>query len=252
MAINDLKGKVVCVTGSARRVGRAIALAFAAQGANVVIHHSNSDADAASAAEEARALGVEALIVKGDQAQPDDVTRMFGEIQARFGRLDVQVNSAAIFKKGDLLDISLEEWHDVIGVNLTGPFLCTQAAGRLMRDGGAGGVIINISDNSGLNAWAARPHHSIAKAGVIMLTQVGALSLAKHGIRVNCVVPGPVLRPAGEPESVLDAVAAALPVGHIGSPQNIAYACVFLAMNDFATGAILRIDGGEGLAGGET
>ena len=121
-----------------------------------------------------------------------------------------------------------------------------------MIDGGQGGAIINISDNSGLNPWPARPHHSISKAGVIMLTQVGALALAAHNIRVNCVVPGPVLRPAGEPDEVLDAIAQGLPLKRIGHPQDIARACVFLARNEFAIGAIVRVGGGEGLARRET
>lgn len=248
----DLKDKVVLVTGSARRVGRAIALEFARQGANLVIHHSNSDSDAMSAAAEAESMGVKTLIVKADQSKPDDVTQMFSAIKEHFGRLDVLVNSAASFKKGNLVDIPFAEWQSVLGTNLTGPFICTQAAARLMIAGGRGGAIINISDNSGLKPWKARPHHSIAKAGVIMLTQVAALSLAQHNIRVNCVVPGPVLPAAGEPEDSVIEVAKGLPLGHIGNPSDIARACVFLASNDFATGSILRVDGGEGLVGGET
>ena len=248
----DLKGKVVCVTGAARRVGRAIALEFARQGTHLVIHHSSSDADAASAAWEAQALGVEALIVKANVADPSEVARMFETIRSRYGRLDVMVNSAASFTRTPLLDVGYDEWQAVLGVNLSGPFLCTQHAARLMIAGGRGGAIVNISDNSGLSPWAARPAHSVSKAGVIMLTQVSALSLAEHNVRVNCVVPGPVLRPAGEPEEVLDAIARGLPLGHIGEPNDIARACVFLASNDFATGAILRVDGGEGLAGAET
>jgi len=248
----DLTDAVVCVTGAARRVGRAIALEFAHQGAHLVIHHSSSDAEAHSAAEEARRLGVEALIVKADQADPDGVAAMFETIRARYGQLDVLVNSAASFRRTPLLEIDFAEWQSVIGVNLTGPFLCTQHAARLMVAGGRGGAIINISDNSGLKPWAARPHHSIAKAGVIMLTQVSSLALAEHNIRVNCVVPGPVLRPAGEPEEVLESIARGLPLKRIGQPNDIARACVFLATNDFATGSILRVDGGEGLAGGET
>jgi 3-oxoacyl-[acyl-carrier protein] reductase len=248
----DLNGKVVCVTGAARRVGRAIALEFARQGAHLVIHHNASDADAQSASEEARKLGVKALVVKANQADPGDVAAMFEAVRAHYGRLDVMVNSAAGFRRTPLLEIDFAEWQSVIGVNLTGPFLCTQHAARLMIAGGSGGAIINISDNSGLKPWAARPHHSISKAGVIMLTQVSALALAEHNIRVNCVVPGPVLRPAGEPEEVLEQIASGLPLKRIGHPSDIARACVFLATNDFATGSILRIDGGEGLAGAET
>ncbi len=249
----DFTGKVVCVTGSARRVGRAIALTFAEKGANVVIHHANPrSAEAAqSAAEEARAFGVEAFIVSGNQGSKSDVDSIFAAIREHYGRLDIMVNSAAIFKRNDLLDISEEEWDQVMSINLKGPFMLTQGAARLMLENDSG-VITNISDNSGLNPWASRPHHSISKADVIMLTQVSALSLASDNIRVNCVVPGPVLVPAGDDDTVLDAIAASLPVGHIGSPRNIAEACVFLALNDFATGTILRIDGGEGLVGGET
>lgn len=246
----DLKGKVVLVTGSARRVGRAIALEFARSGANLVIHHSNSPEDAKTAAEDARSLGVEAMIVQADQSRPKEVVRMFAAIKERFGRLDVLVNSAASFKHGDLLNLSFEEWRSVIGTNLNGPFLCTQGAAKLMVEARNGGAIINISDNSGLEPWKSRPHHSVAKAGVIMLTQVAALSLAPHNIRVNCVVPSPVLPAAGEPENSVIEVARGLPLGHIGEPGDIARACVFLATNDYATGSVLRIDGGEGLVGG--
>jgi 3-oxoacyl-[acyl-carrier protein] reductase len=242
----DLKDKGV--TGSARRVGKAIAVEFAKQGSNVVIHHSSSDKEAQETASEIKTLGVDAIIIRANQANPDEVAEMFKEIQNHFGRLDVFVNSAAIFKKTPLLEIGFTEWQEVIGTNLTGPFFCTQQAAKLMIAGKRGGAIINISDNSGLNPWVERPHHSVSKAGVIMLTQVSALALAKHNIRVNCVVPGPVLRPAGEPGAMLDAIAAGLPLERIGAPSDIARACVFLATNDFVTGSTLRVDGGEGLA----
>ncbi len=192
------------------------------------------------------------LIVKANQADPDDVARMFDTIAAHYGRLDVLVNSAANFKHRPLIEIDCAEWQSVIGVNLAGPFLCTQQAARLMIAGRRGGAIINISDNSGLRPWPSRPHHSIAKVGVVMLTQVSALALADHNIRVNCVVPGPVLAPAGEPEDVVGRIARGLPLRRIGTPDDIARACVFLATNDFATGTVLSVDGGEGLARRET
>lgn len=252
--MSAMQGKVVFVTGSARRVGRAIALACAAQGANLVIHHASASSadDAEAAAAEVRNYGGDALVVSGNQAKSDDVDRIFAQIAEHYGQLDVMINSAAIFKRTDLLDISEDEWDQVMNINLKGPFLLTQRAARLMIENETAGVIINISDNSGLNAWASRPHHSISKAGVIMLTQVAALSLAQHNIRVNCVIPGPVLVPADADDAVLDEIAAGLPIGHIGNPGNIADACVFFVQNSFATGSILRVDGGEGLAGGET
>lgn len=244
----ELQGQVVCVTGSARRVGRAIAMVFAQHGANIVIHHHASDNEAADAAAEARAIGVEAHIIKGDQSNPIDVTQMFAEIEQHYGRLDILVNSAANYLKNDLLDIDFDEWQKAIGVNLTGPFLCTQQAARLMLKGGQGGLIINISDNGGLHPWIRRPHHSVAKAGLIMLTKVSAKSLGPHNIRVNCVVPGPVLIPDDQPPDAWDELAQSLPLRRTGTPENVATACLSLASNDFITGAILTVDGGEGLS----
>ena len=245
----DLEGKAVFVTGSARRVGRAIALAFAEQGANLVIHHASlSSADQArEAVDEMRDMGVDAFIVRGDQSRAADVRRMLAEIGERYGRLDIMVNSAAILRRINLLDVTPEEWRRVIDVNLTGPFLLIQEAARLMIEKATSGVIINIGDNSGLNPWPSHPHASVSKAGLVMLTKVAALALARHHIRVNCVVPGPVLAPPDN-EGAFERVVAHLPLGAAGSPAHVGHACVFLAQNDFATGTILRVDGGEGLA----
>jgi NAD(P)-dependent dehydrogenase (short-subunit alcohol dehydrogenase family) len=247
-----LKGKVVFVTGSARRVGRAIALRFADDGANVVIHHASpsSAMQAQSAVDEAKEKGVDAMVTTGDQGDPNDVTRMVEEVRAYYDRLDVMVNSAALFERAELLEVDYEAWQRVMDVNLTGPFLLTQHAARLMMESDAPGVIINIADNSGINGWASYAHHSISKAGVIMLTNVAALALAKHNIRVNCVVPGPVLLPPGTTESRENRIAASLPLGRLGTPDDVAQACIFFARNEFATGSILRVDGGEGTTGG--
>ncbi len=244
----ELQDRVVFVTGSARRVGRAIALAFAEQGANLVIHHVSpgSEAQAQTAVQEVKGLGGDAVIVTGDQSRPVDVSQMFAQIRRHYGRLDVMVNSAAIFPPAELLDLALEEWQRVIDVNLTGPFLLTQQAARMMIEGDRPGVIVNIGDNSGLDPWPSYPHASVSKAGLIMLTQVAALALAPHRVRVNCVVPGPVLAPPGK-EDVFARIADHLPLGDVGSPAHVGHACVFLAQNDFATGAVLRVDGGEGV-----
>jgi NAD(P)-dependent dehydrogenase (short-subunit alcohol dehydrogenase family) len=249
--ILDLQNKVAFVTGSARRVGRAIALAFAERGANLVIHHvsPSSGAPAREAVAQANKLGVDALIVQGDQGDPAEVARLFDEIRDYYGRLDVLVNSAALFRRAGFLEIDYEAWQRVMDVNLTGPFLLTQRAAHLMIENENPGVIINIGDNGGLNGWASYPHHSVSKAGLIMLTRVSALALAPHQIRVNCVVPGPVLLPPGSTESVEERIAASLPLGRLGSPEHVAHACVFLAENDFATGTVLRVDGGEGVKG---
>lgn len=243
--LRELKNKVVFVTGSARRVGREIALEFARHGAHLVIHHHQSDQEAAQTAAEARSLGGEALIIKGDHGHYDDIAQNFAEIQNHYGRLDVLVNSAGVFPKTNLLDVPPDEWQHTLDLNLSAPFYCTQFAGRIMRDHG-GGVIINIGDNAGARPWAARPHHSITKSAILMLTEVSALVLAEYGIRVNCIIPGPVLMTPGmKIEFWRDQVEAKLPLKRSGNPDDIARAAVFLATNDFITGAILRVDGGE-------
>lgn len=244
----ELKGKVALVTGSARRVGRGIMLGFARAGAHVVIHHSRSDDDAATAAEEAKALGVETLVVKADLSQYDETARLFEAVKDKFGRLDVLVNSASVFEQKDFLDIPPDEWDTVMNVNLRAPFWCTQFAGRIMREAGIAGAVINIADNSGLRPWSARPHHSISKAGLIMLTEVSARALAAYQIRVNCIVLGPVLPSPGQDEAAWANVEARLPLKRSGDPDDAARAAVFLATNDFITGAVLRVDGGEWLA----
>lgn len=244
----ELNGKVALITGSARRVGRAIMLGFARAGAHVVIHHSSSDDDAATAAEEARALGVETLIVKADLKHHNEAERLFGEVSARFGRLDVLVNSASNFEQKDFLDIPPDEWDAVMNVNLRAPFWCTQFAGRMMREAGIAGAVVNIADNSGLRPWSARPHHSISKAGLIMLTEVSARALAQYQIRVNCIVLGPILPAPNQDEATWANIEARLPLKRSGEPDDAARAAVFLATNDFITGAALRVDGGEWLA----
>jgi NAD(P)-dependent dehydrogenase (short-subunit alcohol dehydrogenase family) len=243
--LESLREKVVVVTGSARRVGRGIALGFADAGANLVIHHSNSDHEAERTAADARALGVEALIVKGDHASAADVAANFDQILSHYGRVDVLVNSASIFEQTDLLDIPIDEWDSVIDINLRAPFLCTQHAGRIMRSASIPGAIINIADTSGLRPWAARPHHSISKAGLVMLTQVTASSLASYQIRANALVLGPVLPSTGQSDESWEATVARLPLKRSGDPDDVARAAIFLATNDFITGAVLRVDGGE-------
>jgi NAD(P)-dependent dehydrogenase (short-subunit alcohol dehydrogenase family) len=244
MAVIELKGKIALVTGSARRVGKAIALELARQGMHQVVHHKASDQEADETAAEIRALGVEAIVVKADQSQPADVQHLFDAIRAHYRRLDLLVNSASIFNRGDILDITYEEWQNALGVNLTGPFLCSQQAARLMREGGSGGAIINILDLSALHPWKAYPHHSVSKAGLKMLTEVLARSLGPD-IRVNAIAPGPILRDESNTAERWAEIGKRLPLDHTGDPQDVAQAVVFLATQPFITGATLRVDGGE-------
>nr|AIA16914.1 short chain dehydrogenase [uncultured bacterium] len=244
MATIDLKGKVALVTGSARRVGKVIALELARQGMHQVVHHRNSDQEAEETAAEIRAMGVETLIVKADQSNPAQVVRMFDEIRQRFGRIDVLVNSASNFRAGAILDMSFDEWRLSMDVNLDGPFLCSQQAARLMREHDTGGSIVNISDLTAVRPAKMYPAHSVSKAGLITLTEVLAKSLGPD-IRVNAIIAGPVLRDDDRTPEQWDAIGKRLPVAHTGDPADVAQAVVYLATQPFVTGATLRVDGGD-------
>lgn len=246
----NLSAKVVLVTGSARRVGKAILLAFAQAGAHVVVHHHNSDEAAEESAEAARAFGVEALVAKANIADPEAVKRLFADIEARFSRLDVLVNSASAFDQIPFLEMNLDDWNHSLSINLTAPFLATQQAAKLMikNDGGA---VINITDNSGRRPWPDRAAHSVSKAGLIMLTKTAAVALGQYNIRVNAIAPGPVLPPPGVSEADWSHYKSSLPIKRIGEPADVARAAVFLATNDFITGSILGVDGGSILVASE-
>jgi pteridine reductase len=244
MTTIDLKGKIALVTGSARRLGKAIALDLARHGMNLVVHHNRSPQDAEATAAEIRVLGVNAVVVQADQSRPADVTRMFDEIRQHYGRIDLLVNSAANFESGSILDITYEDWQRSLSVNLDGPFLCSQHAAKLMRSTGIGGVIINIADITAVRPAKGFPAHSVSKAGLLSLTEVLAKSLAPD-IRVNAIIPGSILRDEGNSPEQWQAIGECLPLGHTGDPSDISQAVIFLATQTFITGATLRIDGGD-------
>ncbi len=240
----DLRGKVALVTGSAHRVGKAIALELAKHGVHQVIHYNGSAEHAEKTLEEVRALGVDAISVQANQADRNEIAALFEALRAHFGRLDILVNSASTFQRADLRTLSYEDWQRTLDINLTGPFLCTQHAAALMDESGKGGVIINISDNSGLKASPAYPHHSVSKAGLLMLTQVSARALAPN-IRVNAIVPGMVLQPSDYSDEQWARLAKRTPIEHPGSAEDVARAVVYLASEDYLTGSVITVDGGE-------
>ncbi len=246
--LQSLTDKIALVTGSAHRVGKAIALALAAEGVHQVVHYHGADEESVQqAVREVKSLGVRAIGIRADQSDPREVGALFETIRREFGRLDILVNSAGMFKKTDFMDITYEEWQRVLNVNLTGPFLCSQIAARLMlSQDPPGGVIINILDNSAFQPWQAFPHHSVAKTGVLMLTRLLARRLAPQ-IRTNAVVPGPVLREENRSDSSWEQLAERLPLKRNGTPEDVGRAVVYLASEDFINGAVLHVDGGEHL-----
>lgn len=246
----DLTEQVALVTGGAHRVGKAIALELARRGADILVHYGTSAEAATETVREIKSLGVDAFSVQADLRTQAGVESIFTALQEHFGELHILVNSAANFQQRELLEVSLEDWQETMAINLTAPFLCTQAAAAIMRaNDPPGGVIINILDKGVIQPWPKYAHHSVSKAGLWMLTQVSAVSLGPD-IRVNAVIPGPVMRPAGK--KMTDAEWAKVgernPLKRTGTPEDVARAVAYLASEDFITGAAIPVNGGEHLA----
>jgi NAD(P)-dependent dehydrogenase (short-subunit alcohol dehydrogenase family) len=236
----SLDGKVVLVTGAAKRIGRGIALRLAAEGARVAIHYQRSEAEARRTAEEAG----NAALFRANLESVDEIRRMFAEVEERFGRLDGLVNNAARFTRIDPLEITGKDWDFIHSVNLKATFFCCQGGARIMKKNG-GGRIVNISSLGGIRPWAEHAHYCASKAGVIMLTRALAKAWAP-GITVNSVAPGVI--PFEDIDERGKKMIEATPAGRGGTPAEIADAVVyFLEASNFVTGQLLAVDGGLSL-----
>jgi 3-oxoacyl-[acyl-carrier protein] reductase len=247
-----LVNKVAIVTGGGRGIGRDIALRFAQEGACVVVADLD-DANGRGVVAEIEAGGGLALAVKADIADPLQVEALMGATTRRFGRLDVLVNNAGVGLARPFLTTTLADFERVLRVNLVGTFLCGQAAARVMVRQKSG-TIVNIASISGQRGATARSAYGAAKAGVIQLTKVMALELARYGIRVNAIAPGPV----DTAQSRQNHTAATRQAYHerillkrYGTGAENAAAVLFLACDEssFITGEILNVDGGFNAAG---
>jgi pteridine reductase len=235
--------RVGLVTGAAHRVGKAIALALAGHGLDVVVHYNRSEAQAHATAQEIAGLNVDAVALQADLATLEGPPALFEQALRRFGRLDLLVNSAGIMEPGNVLTMTPADWDRSLNTNLRGPFLCAQRAARVMVEQAEGGAIVNIGDLSGLEPWAKYPAHSVSKAGLIMLTQVMAKALGPK-VRVNAVAPGPVSKPPEWDESRWQKVGSHTALRRTGKPEDVARAVIFLLENDYVTGETLVVDGG--------
>jgi 3-oxoacyl-[acyl-carrier protein] reductase len=241
-----LSGRVAVVTGSVKNIGRAIALALAADGAAVVVNSRSRSAEGEALCDSISKGGGRALFVAADITREEDVERLIGAAVDRFGRVDILVNNAAIRPLAPIEEMTLAQWREVMAVILDGAFLCARACVPHMRSGG--GRIINIGGLSAHRGAGQRAHVVAAKAGLLGLTKALAIELAGEGITVNCVVPGPIA-------TVRDASAGAVPphpsgfatpVGRMGKPEEIA-AMVRLLASDasaFTTGQTIHVNGG--------
>jgi 3-oxoacyl-[acyl-carrier protein] reductase/pteridine reductase len=236
-----MEGKVVLVTGSAKRIGRAIALRLHSEGAQLAIHYSTSGEDARRTAEECGGVPV----FRADMERVSEIERLFNEVEGHFGKLDCLVNNAARFTRFDPMEISEADWDYIHNVNLKATFFCSQAGARLMKKRGEG-RIVNISSLGGIRPWAEHVHYCASKAGVIMLTKALAKALAPE-ITVNSVAPGVI--PFGEQEDPrVESMIQGTPARRAGTGGEIADAVLyFLKASNFVTGQILAVDGGLSL-----
>ena len=238
--MSSLDGKVVLVTGAAKRIGRAVALRLAREGARVAIHYLRSEAEARETAEQCGG----AALFRANLEKVAEIERMFADVERRMGGLYGLVNNAARFMRRDVLEITEEDWHFVVDVNLKAVFFCAKEAAIRMKQAGEG-RIVNISSLGGIRPWAQRVHYSASKAGVIMLTRAMAKALAP-AITVNSVAPGVIPFHDIDPEGL--GMIEDTPAHRGGSPGEIADAVVyFLKASNFVTGQILAVDGGLSL-----
>ena len=244
-----LDQRVAIITGGGTGIGRSIALEFAKEGADVVISSRNM-ANLKKVVEEIKSLGGHSLAIAADVSVAQQVCNMVKQTVDKFGRIDILVNNAGIARSAMLLEMTEQDWDDVLDINLKGVFLCTQAAAKYMIEQRYG-KIINISSIAG-RGWnrPGRANYCVSKAGVIQLTKSAALELGPCGINVNAIAPGAILTPMIPPEQakqfVEDREKVAV-LGRIGTTQEVAHLALFLASDDssFICGETIAIDGGR-------
>jgi len=243
----ELRGRWALVTGSAKRVGRVIALELASRGANVVVHFHTSQAEADAAVREVEARGVSAIALGGDLGRTQDVEALARDAEARTGGVSLLVNNASNYFRVPFDQLTEAIWDASVDVNLKAPFLLGWHLGRAMRARG-GGAIVNLADWAGERPYNDYLPYCVSKAGIICLTKALAKALAPT-VRVNAVAPGPVMPPADMTEAERQGVVRATPLKRLGSPEDVARCVRFLAEEaEFSTGATYFVDGGRLIA----
>jgi 3-oxoacyl-[acyl-carrier protein] reductase len=241
--------QAVIVTGGSRGIGRAIAIAFAREGADIVLNYAGNHEAAATAAEAIRAHGRRCLLVPGSVADPETAARLAATALEELGRIDVLVNNAGITRDGNLMMLRDSAWQEILGVNVSGTFYCCRAVFEPMRRQGRG-VILNMTSTAGIKGRAGQVPYATTKGAVISLTKSLAQEFGPHGILVNAIAPGfvetdmvaAVLGRAGVREAFLEAT----PLHRFGQPEDVAGAALFLAsgQSSFVNGHVLLVNGG--------
>ena len=257
MGYRPLKGQTALVTGASSGIGLGVAKALGAAGADVVVNYVSAPEAAEGVAAEIRAGGSRALAVRADVSREDQVRGMFVQMLEAWGGIDILVNNAGLQKDAAFGEMTLEQWNTVIGVNLTGMFLCSREAVRAMVRRGvrpevsrAAGKIICVSSVHEVIPWAGHANYAASKGGVKRLMQTMAQELAPARIRVNSIAPGaiqtPINREAWETPQALKSLLTLIPYGRIGQPEDIGRVAVFLASDDadYINGQTILVDGG--------
>jgi 3-oxoacyl-[acyl-carrier protein] reductase len=243
--MNALQDKVAVVTGASRGIGKAIALALAAEGAAVAVNYASSSSAADAVVAEIQDMGAQAIALQADVSQPEQVEQFIAAVMEKWGRIDVLVNNAGITRDTLLLRMGLEDWQAVINLNLTGVFLCTKAVSKIMLKQRSG-RIVNIASVAGQMGNPGQANYSAAKAGVIGFTKTIAKELAARGITANAVAPGFIETDMTEGLKA-DEILKFIPLSRYGKPEEIAGMVRFLAADPAAayiTGQTFNVDGG--------
>ena len=252
-----LTGQPALVTGANSGIGKAVALGLAKAGADVVVNYVTHPETAAEVVQDIESMGRRAIALQADVSKEDEVERMFADAIAHFGTLHIVVSNAGLQRDSPFDEMTLEQWNTVIGVNLTGQFLCTRAATREFKRRGvdpsvsrAAGKIICMSSVHEVIPWAGHANYAASKGGVMLLMKTIAQELAPHFIRVNSIAPGAIRTPintaAWETPEAYASLMTLVPYKRIGEPDDIAQAAVWLCSesSDYVTGTTLFVDGG--------
>ena len=250
--MGKLEGKVAVVTGGGRGIGRAVCLAFAKEGADVVLNYASKDQPAQEVVRMIQEMGRKAVAIKGNVAVRADVEKTILAAVENFGKIDILVNNAGVSRPNMLHKMTEEQWDEVIDVQLKGPFLCTQVASKYMMERKSG-RIINVTSSAGLWGTKGQINYSSAKGGIIAQTKSAARELAGYGITVNVVQPGYVStemfdKVKADPK-LMEIYTGRILLGRFAEPDEVAHTFVFLASDDasYITGQIVCVDGGLGM-----
>jgi 3-oxoacyl-[acyl-carrier protein] reductase len=248
--LQHLKEQVAIITGASRGIGRAIAIALASEGANIVVNYASSSGAADELVSEITNSGGNAIALQADVSQADQVDTLISSVMEKWGRIDILVNNAGITRDTLLLRMKPEEWQAVIDLNLTGVFLCTRAVSKIMLKQRSG-RIINIASVAGQMGNPGQANYSAAKAGVIGFTKTVAKELASRGLTVNAVAPGFIETDMTKDLKNTEEILKFIPLGRYGQPQEVAGMVRFLAADPAAayiTGQVFNVDGGMVMA----